>query len=508
MKKHYDIVIVGSGAGGGTIAQKLIPLAKKGAKIAILEQGPHYPHAFFTQREIEMMRLFRFNGAWPVTGGEITIAAGMGVGGSTLMYTGVSFRLPHDVLDEWQVPGLNYDDLVARFEHIEKDIHVIFPSDNLINDNNRLFHKGCQHLGWPVKKIPLNIKNCEKAGFCNLGCDSGSKQGTFEVQIPQAVSAGIDLIPNCEVYGISEKKVHATIQKAPLGTFDGPWHPGNICIDSDIIVLAAGSPCTPGLLLKSGFQDKLPWIGRDISLHPAMTLYGIYPEPIVNYRGFPKTYYTDQFTDTHDYFIETAFYYPFVATRHLGIWGKDLSETMSKYNQLMTVLVLNHDKIGPENRITVNRKGMVQVHYKLNKQIISSLCHAQIQSARIFFAAGCERVIMPCASPHVVHRDKSDPKTLEKIIQSKNFIPITTPVSSAHPQGGCAMGEGPRAVTNSWGQVHGFPWLFVADASLFPKSAHVNPYLTVMALADRVGDYIVGLFPSIKSDKEETQSFN
>jgi len=494
MKKHYDIVIVGSGAGGGTVANALIPLAKKGAKIAILEQGPHYSHAFFTQREIEMMRLFRFNGAWPVKSGEITVAAGSGVGGSTLMYTGVSFRLPHDVLKNWHIQELTYKDLSDRFERIEKEIHVILPSDNRINDNNRLFQKGCQSLGWPVKRIPLNIKNCEQVGFCNLGCDSGSKQGTLEIQIPKAVAAGIDLIPNCEVNHIFEKKVHAAIHKTPPGTLDGPWHPGKICIYSDIIVLAAGSPCTPGLLIKSGFQNKLPWIGRDISLHPAMTLYGVYPKPIVNYRGFPKTFYTDQFTDAHDYYIETAFYYPFVATRHLGIWGRDLSETMSAYNQLMTVLVLNHDKNCPENRITVNRKGMVQVHYKLNKQIISSLCHAQIQSSRIFFAAGCDRVIMPCASPHVIHRDKSNPKTLEKIIQTRNFIPIKTPVSSAHPQGGCAMGSGERSVTNSWGQVHGFPWLYVSDASLFPKSAHVNPYLTVMALADRVGEHIIRSF--------------
>ena len=495
MIKRYDIVIVGSGAGGGTVANALIPLAKKGAKIAILEQGPHYPHAFFTQREIEMMRLFRFNGAWPVMSGEITIAAGQGVGGSTLMYTGVSFRLPHDVLDEWNVKDLTYEDLSSRFERIEKDIHVILPSKNLVNDNNRLFQKGCQNLGWHVKKIPLNIKNCEKAGFCNLGCDSGSKQGTLEVQIPKAISAGIDLIPNCEVYFISEKKVHAKIHKTPPGTLDGPWPPGKVCIHSNIIVLAAGSPCSPGLLLKSGFQDKLPWIGRDISLHPAMTLYGVYPKPIVNYRGFPKIFYTDQFTDSHDYYIETAFYYPFVTTRHLVIWGKDLSEIMSRYNHLMTILVLNHDKVKSENRITVNRKGMIQVHYQLDKQTIASLCHAQIQSARIFFSAGCERVIMPCASPHVINRDMRDPKQLEQIIQTQNFIPIKTPVSSAHPQGGCAMGEGDRSVTNSWGQVHGFPWLFVADASLFPKSAHVNPYLTVMALADRVGDHIVRLFP-------------
>jgi len=489
MKKHYDIVIVGSGAGGGTVANSLIPLKEKGLKIAILEQGPHFSHSFFTQREIEMMRLFRFNGAWPVKSGEITIAAGQGVGGSTLMYTGVSFRLPESVVEEWDVPGLTMDDLTPRFDQIERDIHVIKPSERMVNDNNRLFKQGCKRLGWPVKKIPLNVKNCERVGFCNLGCSSGSKQGTLEVQLPKAIQSGIDLIANCEVIRLSEKTVHAKVHKAPPGTVDGQWPPGKITIQADIIVLAAGSPGTSGLLLKSGFKQYLPRIGRDITLHPAMTLYGVYPKPIVNYRGFPKTYYTDQFTNSHGYFIETAFYYPFVSTRHMGLWGKNLSEIMSKYNQLMTVLILNHDTIMPENRIILDRKGTVQVNYNLTETVIKSLCHAQIQTARLFFEAGCELVIMPCSSSPVIHQHKQ--KELEQLIKAKHFIPIKTPVSSAHPQGGCAMGKDPdNSVTNSWGQVHNFPWLFVADASLFPNSAHVNPYLTVMALADRVADRI------------------
>ena len=492
MKKHYDIVIVGSGAGGGTVAKALIPLVKKGLKVVILEQGPYYQHSYYTQREIEMMRLFRFNGAWPVKSGEITIAAGQGVGGSTLMYTGVSFRLPSSVVNDWNVEGLTIEDLTPRFERIEKDINVIIPSEKKTNKNNQLFKKGCESLGWPVKKIPLNIKDCEQIGFCNLGCSSASKQGTLEVQIPEALKHGVDLIPNCEVVRIEENKVYAKVKKAPKNTLKGPWKPGNVTIQAKKIVLAAGSPGTSAILLKSGFQKKLPQIGRNISLHPAMTLYGVYPKPITNYRGFPKIYYTDKFSESHDYYIETAFYYPFVSSRHLGLWGNDLSEIMSVYNQLMTVLVLSHDKTIPENRITVDRKGAICVHYRLTEKVKSSLCHAQIQAARLFFEAGCERVIMPCSKHPVIDHKNNNLEFLKRNIQINNFITIKTPVSSAHPQGGCCMGEDPKeSVTDSWGMVHGFPWLYVADASLFPKSAHVNPYLTVMALADRVADGII-----------------
>ena len=64
-------------------------------------------------------------------------------------------------------------------------------------------------------------------------------------------------------------------------------------------------------------------------------------------------------------------------------------------------------------------------------------------------------------------------------------------ITSAHIMGGCRMGSGPAdSVTDSWGRVHGVPWLFVADSSLFPQASEVNPYVTIMALADRVAEYI------------------
>jgi choline dehydrogenase-like flavoprotein len=85
-----------------------------------------------------------------------------------------------------------------------------------------------------------------------------------------------------------------------------------------------------------------------------------------------------------------------------------------------------------------------------------------------------------------------DGRDLEEFISRKNFISIKVPLSSAHPQGGCRMGTSSKdAVCDSRGRVHGHPGLYVADASLFPKSSHVNPYLTIMALADRVAEGIL-----------------
>jgi choline dehydrogenase-like flavoprotein len=57
--------------------------------------------------------------------------------------------------------------------------------------------------------------------------------------------------------------------------------------------------------------------------------------------------------------------------------------------------------------------------------------------------------------------------------------------------GGCRMGrDASDSVTDGWGRVHGVPWLHVADASLFPRCSEINPYVTVMGLADRVAEGI------------------
>ena len=489
MRREYDVVIVGAGAGGGTVADRLIPLAKAGAKIAVLEAGPRYDKEYFTQREIEMMGMLWFGGAWPTADGSITLAAGKGVGGSTLMYTGVTFRLPDAVCEKWAVPGITPEDLKPRYDRLGKEINVIEPGEDMINDNNRLFKEGCDKLGWPVEKLHFNLKDCKQMGFCNLGCSVGSRQGTLEVQIPKVEAAGIEVIPNCEIKKVRDRTVIADVGPAPAGTRPGPWPEGKVEVKARRIVLSAGSPGSSAILLRSGFAGRLPALGRYFTMHPMFTVNGIQPRPIKNYQGFPKTYYTPKFSESQNHYIETAFYYPFVCTKNLGLWGRDLTEAMKQYTHFMTMIILNHDPALPSNRITVTRKGAPKLQYTLQPESIQSLCHGQAQATRIFFAAGCEKVIMPCAERRVFKAGEVRDDKLEEFISAKNYLPVKTVLGSGHPQGGCRMGTDPDySVTNSFGQVHGYPWLYVADASLFPESSHVNPYLTIMALADRVAE--------------------
>jgi long-chain-alcohol oxidase len=153
------------------------------------------------------------------------------------------------------------------------------------------------------------------------------------------------------------------------------------------------------------------------------------------------------------------------------------------------ILVLAVDSATDGNRIAVDRTGRPVVHYTLARATIQSLVRAIRTSARIFFAAGARRVHAPSARPPLLERDETN--RIDQRVTERHFLPGTISISAAHLMGGCAMGRSMRdSVTDSLGRVHGMPWLRVADSSLFPDALQINPYVTVMALADRVAESV------------------
>jgi choline dehydrogenase-like flavoprotein len=153
------------------------------------------------------------------------------------------------------------------------------------------------------------------------------------------------------------------------------------------------------------------------------------------------------------------------------------------------ILVLACDGANDYNRVSIDKAGRPVVHYHFDAQAVVGLMVGAFTAAEILFAAGAVRVHMPVARDTTI--EARDAARLPEIAAAAEFLPGKTPVAAAHPQGGCGMGRGPSdSVTDSYGRVHGLPWLFVADASLFPDSLEINPYVTIMALADRVAQRI------------------
>jgi choline dehydrogenase-like flavoprotein len=486
-KLKYDIVIIGSGAGGGVVAERLIPLLDMGYSIAVLESGANYrPKSYFNQQEQQMPRLFWEGGGLLNKEGTMTLAAARMVGGSTGVYTGVTFDLPEAIFDSWNME-MKYSDFQERLLKHRQAFNTHKLSKDRINHNNVLFKTGAEGIGVPVKDLDISTKECQGSGFCNLGCVNDAKMSTLNVQLPKAEAAGIELIANCHVETIAEGKIQASIYAAPEGTTVDSHEVGRYEIEAGKIIVAAGCYGTNTLLSRSKLQYCSPNLGRNITMHPVLTVYGRHSSEVEGFKNFPKAYYVDEYSASEGHIIETAFYYPGITAKNLDGWGREHQRRMNSYANTMCAIILAHDKPKFENSIYWDGSRPV-IDYTIDDSTLESLRMGQIRAAQIYFAAGCDEVYMPFAKDGIVRRTEA--QDLHQLITLDNYLANSTLFASAHPQGGCGMGD-EDAVCDNRGRLRGYKNIYVADASLFPTSSHVNPCLTVMALADIVADTIL-----------------
>ncbi len=490
--RNYDIVIIGSGASGGTVAQELSPLCRDGVRIVVLEKGPKLRDDEFTGREVEMAKaLYEDGGGFLTAEQTMTLAFGSAYGGSTVVYTGTSLLPPERVLQRWNVPGLTFVDVERRARKYVAENNVHLLDESLLNENNRLFVEGCRQLGYRVRQFPVNLKGCRGSSLCNLGCPNQAKQGTNRVQLPRAEQNGVEVVTRCDALRIENKKIVARVTEKAQGSKGEPstWEPGDYEIDAKVVVVCAGAVNSPALLLRSGFGRILPRLGRGFTCHPAFIMVAEHSQPITNAVGHPKSFYLDQFAESDHFLLETCMYFPFITAKAMAGFGEDHSRFMRAFPRLQMILVLACDEVNDHNRITTDAAGRPVVHYRFTPQVIHGLVQGAITSAKISFAAGAVRAHVSVSHSPTVER--ADAKRLDQISDNPDFKPGKLSISAAHLQGGCAMGSGPEnSVTDSYGRVHGLPWLYVADSSLFPNSLEINPYLTIMALADRVAETI------------------
>lgn len=492
IKRNYDVVIIGSGAGGGTVAQELSSLCHEGVSIAVLEKGPKLRDEEFTGRELEMAQaLYEDGGGFLTAERTVTLAFGSTYGGSTAVYTGTSLLPPPRVFERWNVPQLAFADVEQRAHKFAAENNVHLLENESINENNQLFVDGCRRLNYRVQQFPVNLKGCRGSSLCNLGCPNQAKQGTDRVQLPRAERNGVEIITRCEVLRIGAKTIFARVHAKPADGKGEPssWEPGEYQIDAKVVVVCAGAVHSPALLMRSGLAEKLPRLGHGFTCHPAIIMIAEHHQTITNFVGHPKSFYLDQFAESDRFLLETCMYFPFTTAKAMAGFGEEHSRFMRVFPRLQMILVLACDEVEAHNRVSVDRSGRPVVHYRFTPEVVRGLVRGAITSAKIFFAAGAARVHLPVSQFPTIERAEAE--YLDKIAEHADFKPGKLPISAAHLQGGCAMGRGPAdSVTDAYGRVHGIPWLFVADSSLFPNSVEINPYLTIMALADRVAETI------------------
>jgi choline dehydrogenase-like flavoprotein len=494
-----DVVVIGSGAGGGTVAQSLVPLVRDGGRVVVLERGPRLALEEFTSDELQMApRLYAQSGGFLTSQGTLTLAFGRLFGGSTVVYTGTSLPVPERVIRSWDVPGLDHSDLMERTSRFQREnnVHLLPPEE--INENNSLFVRGCEAAGYRAEQFPVNLKGCLGSSLCNLGCPNGAKQGTHAVQLPRAMEGGVEVVTRAKAIRVvppggddgRASVVVGVSRKAPGDVGEASaWEAGEYEVRARTVVVAGGPTGSVPLMKHSGLGSALPRLGHGFTCHPAFILVGEHEREITNDVGHPKSYFMDR-AEEEGYVLETCMYFPFITAKNMTGFGPEHSALMGAFPRLQMILVLACDSATEENRIDVDASGEPVVHYTFTDPTVEKLVRATRAAARIFFGAGAVRVHAPPADPPLLGRDESD--RIDERIHARHFLPGRISVSAAHLMGGCGMGRSAAdSVTDAWGRVHSMPWLRVADASLFPDSLEINPYLTVMALADRVAEGVL-----------------
>lgn len=491
IEKSYDVVIIGSGAGGGTVAKELVPLVRDGRKVLVVEQGPRISADECNGRELEMApALYEDEGGFLTSEGTMTLAFGRTYGGSTVVYTGTSMQPPKRVIDAWAIPGITHADLDARARKYAGENNVHYLEDHLLNENNKLFVKGCETAGYHAEQFPINVKGCKGSSLCNLGCPNNAKQGTHAVQLPEAERGGVEVVTRASAMRIESRSVLVRVSEKPAGGKGAPseWAPGDYRVRAGIVVLAGGAVGSPALLLRSGLTGLPKRVGEGFTCHPAHILVAEHERVITNDVGHPKSFFLDRAVE-EGYVLETCMYFPFITAKNMSGFGEEHSTFMRAFPRLQMILVLACDKAVPGNRVSVDKSGKPVVHYSFTEETVASMVRATRASAKIFFGAGALRVHAPSANPPLIER--KDASRVDELIDAKHFKAGKISVSAAHLMGGCGMGrDAATAVTDGAGRIHGFPWLRVADSSLFPDSLEINPYLTIMALADKVAEEI------------------
>lgn len=487
-----DVVIVGTGAGGGIAAELL---SEAGLNVVMLEEGGlHTSDSFRDMDEARAYRtLYQEAAARATSDGAISILQGRAVGGSTTVNWSSSFRTPPRTLAHWAahhaVAGHGEPDMAPWFARIEERLSMA-PWAMDPNPNNAVLRRGCEALGWEWHVIPRNVKGCWNSGYCGLGCPVNAKQSMLVSTIPAALAHGATLVHRLRVRAIDhDGKAVRGVTGDALG-HDGYSPTGiRVTVRARHVIAAGGAINTPALLLRSRVPDPYERLGQRTFIHPVNLSVAKMPERIDPYYGAPQSIASDHFQWRHGatgpigYKLEVPPMFPGISAGVLNGMGDDLRRDMAALPHANAMLALLRDGFVPESpggRVRIADDGSPTLDYEVSDYLWDGVRRAYLSMAEAQFAAGAQRV-------RPAHLDAtwytSWPQARDAIGQLP-LKPFRVLLFSAHLMGGCAMSEDPaRGVVSSAGRHHQLPNLYVLDGSVFPTSIGANPQLSVLALA-------------------------
>jgi choline dehydrogenase-like flavoprotein len=496
---EVDLAIVGCGAGGGVLAQRL---ARKGWRVVVLEKGPFWdPDRDWVSDEAGSHAIY-----WTdkrIVGGDDPVElgknnSGHGVGGSMVHYAGYTPRFhPSDfrtssedgVGADWPYP---YEELKPHYERVERELPVAgqdwpwgdphsYPhSPHPISGAAARAWEGARKAGIEMRVGPVGIANgtfgnrphCIYRGFCLQGCKVNAKASPLVTHVPDALAHGAEIRAGC---------MAARIEVDEGGRCSGVTYlqDGRERFQRAAAVAVAGySIETPRLLLLStsaqfpgGLGNDADQVGRYVMVQGAPQVAGRFPDLLRMYKAPPPEVSSEQFYETdrarrfaRGFSIQTVSPLPIGWAEHVladGHWGTALREYVRDYNHWSTLGALCELLPLPGNRVTLAGEHdgyglpVARLDYTQCDNDRASIAFAKRVLYDVWEAAGAQDVLAIDRYAHLI--------------------------------GGCRIGADPaHSVCDADHRVWGVPNLFVADGSAMPTQGATNPALTIMAASSRL----------------------
>jgi len=489
-----DVVIVGSGAGGGVTAELL---ALAGLNVLIVEEGALKSSKDFKMRESDAYpALYQESAARKTRDKGINILQGRTVGGSTTINWTSSFRTPPATLDYWNkhfgLKDYTPEALAPWFEMMEQRLNIAEWAAPP-NENNDLLRRGAQKLGIPTAIIHRNVNGCWNLGYCGMGCPTNAKQSMLVTTIPSALQHGASLLTRlrAERFVFKGDRIEQLecLALDPAGLAPSGRR---VTLRARHFVLSGGAINSPALLLRSAAPDPHGLLGKRTFLHPTVISAGLYPQRVDGYAGAPQSVYSDHFlhTDAIDgpmgYKLEAPPLHPVLLSSTMSGFGAQHAAMMRDFSHFHVLLALLRDGFhadAPGGSVGLAAGGAAVLDYPIGDFIWDGVRRALLTMAEIQFASGAKSV----APVHEHAGSYTSWDEAKKAINALPFRLLSTRVVSAHVMGGCGMSDDERlGVTSSQGRYHGVSNLSVHDGSLFPTSIGANPQLSIYGLTARL----------------------
>lgn len=480
-----DVVVVGSGAGGGTAAGVL---AGAGLDVIVLEAGEYRNESDFDHLEATAYRDMYLNGALKSTAdGGTTVLSGATLGGGTVVNYTTSFSTPEDVCREWDetagfsevFTGEGYaSSTTAVQERLSVNQTHGWPSMR-----DQLMEKGLRELGWHAAEMPRNVDGCrvDECGYCTMGCRLGAKKSTTLTYLQDAADHGARIVTGAHVEAVLTQDSRATGVQARVGDHQ-------LTVNARAVVLAAGALNTPAILLRSGLGGRA--VGRHLHLHPVTAVWARFEERVEPWTGILQARYSDEFVDLdgrgYGFRFETAPVHPLFPATFFG-WedGVSFKRDILDLGHLDVAGILLRDR--DHGEVVIRKDGSPIWKYAISKYDQSHIREGVLRAAELYAAAGAVEIISSTIRP--IRWQPGSGRPVSEFMDGVDAIGYgsnRTGYFTFHQMGSARMGSDPAtSVVDGSNQVHGVDGLYVMDGSCFPTASGVNPMLSIASIAHR-----------------------